>query len=138
MKNVYYPLAGMNYIIDNLSQILKNKNPEKKDAIIIYLSAQVNSYPHVGTMINFTAAFALAKQLKETYQVPVRIRVELLESVTGEEKVIDGIKYYKNLVNEVKIVLIMKFFSFMIIRRSFLYVNLYLRLLITLICLEKY
>lgn len=99
MKNVYYPLAGMNYIIDNLSQILKNKKPEEREAIIIYLSAQVNSYPHVGTLINFTSAFAIAKQLKETYKVPVRIRVELLESVTGEEQVIDGTKYYKNLVN---------------------------------------
>lgn len=99
MKNVYYPLAGMNYIIDSLSQILKNKNPEEKDEIIIYLSAQVNSYPHVGTLVNFISAFALAKQIKVAYQVPVRIRVELLESVTGKETVIDGVKYYKNLVN---------------------------------------
>ena len=35
MKNVYYPLAGMNYIIDNLPQILKNKHPENKDEIIL-------------------------------------------------------------------------------------------------------
>lgn len=96
MKNVYYPLAGMNYIIDNLSQILKNKKPEEREAIIIYLSAQVNSYPHVGTLINFTSAFAIAKQLKETYKVPVRIRVELLESVTGEEG-------FERLYNEVNL-----------------------------------
>lgn len=30
MKNVYYPLAGMNYIIDSIPQILKNKKPEEK------------------------------------------------------------------------------------------------------------
>ena len=46
MKNVYYPLAGMNYIIDDLPQILKNKNPEKKNEIILYLSAQVNLYSY--------------------------------------------------------------------------------------------
>ena len=89
MKNVYYPLAGMNYIIDNIPQILKNKHPEEKKEIILYLSAQVNSYPHIGTLVNFISAFALAKQIKEAYNVPVKIRVELLESVTGEEKIIN-------------------------------------------------
>ena len=30
MKNVYYPLAGMNYIIDDLAEIIKNKMDGKK------------------------------------------------------------------------------------------------------------
>ena len=68
MKNVYYPLAGMNYIIDSLPQILKNKKPEEKKEIILYLSAQVNSYPHIGTLVNFISAFALAKQIKNCLQ----------------------------------------------------------------------
>ena len=101
MKNVYYPLAGMNYIIDSLPQILKNKKPEEKKEIILYLSAQVNSYPHIGTLVNFISAFALAKQIKIAYNVPVRIRVELLESVTGKEEKINGVRYYKNLINAV-------------------------------------
>ena len=101
MKNVYYPLAGMNYIIDSIPQILKNKHPENKKEIILYLSAQVNSYPHIGTLVNFISAFALAKQIKSTYNVPVKIRVELLESVTGKEETINGVKYYKNLMNVV-------------------------------------
>ncbi len=25
IKNVYYPLAGMNYVIDDLAQIIENK-----------------------------------------------------------------------------------------------------------------
>ena len=101
MKNVYYPLAGMNYIIDSIPQILKNKHPEDKKEIILYLSAQVNSYPHIGTLVNFISAFALAKQIKSTYNVPTKIRVELLESVTGKEEIINGVKYYKNLMNVV-------------------------------------
>ena len=96
MKNVYYPLAGMNYIIDDLAEIIKNKMDGKKE-IVLWLSAQVNSYPHVGTLTNFISAFALAKHFKKYYNVPVKIKVELLESVTGEEFMIDGIKYYKNL-----------------------------------------
>lgn len=39
----------------------------------------------------------MAKHLKEYYNKPVKIIVELLENVTGEEKIIKGHKYYKNL-----------------------------------------
>lgn len=51
-KNVYYPLAGMNYVIDDLAQIIENKM-DGKDEIHLWLSAQVNCYPHIGTMTNF-------------------------------------------------------------------------------------
>ena len=98
MKNVYYPLAGMNYVIDDLAQIIENKMGNKKE-IVLWLSAQVNCFPHIGTLTNFISAFALAKHFKEYYNVPVKIKVELLESVTGEEKIINGHKYYKNLDN---------------------------------------
>ena len=29
MKNVYYPLAGMNYVIDDLAETIKNKMESK-------------------------------------------------------------------------------------------------------------
>ena len=45
-KNVYYPLAGMNYVIDDLAQIIENKM-DGKDEIHLWLSAQVNCYPHI-------------------------------------------------------------------------------------------
>ncbi|MFV0274897.1 MAG: hypothetical protein ACK5HL_01490 [Bacilli bacterium] len=96
MKNVYYPLAGMNYVIDDLAKIIENKMAGKKE-INLWLSAQVNCYPHIGTLTNFISSFALAKHLQDYYKVPVKIKIELLESVTGEEQVIEGIKYYKNL-----------------------------------------
>lgn len=31
MKNVYYPLAGMNYVIDDLAEIIKNKMYAKEE-----------------------------------------------------------------------------------------------------------
>ena len=96
MKKVYYPLAGMNYVIDDLSQIIENKIENKKE-IVLWLSAQVNCYPHIGTLTNFISAFVLAKHFKKYFKLPVRIVVELLESVTGEEENINGHKYYKNL-----------------------------------------
>ena len=33
MKNVYYPLAGMNYVIDDLAEIMKIKWMQKKKLI---------------------------------------------------------------------------------------------------------
>lgn len=86
----------MNYIIDDLAEIIKNKMDGKKE-IVLWLSAQVNCFPHVGTLTNFISAFALAKHFKEYYKIPVKIKVELLESVTGKEFNINGTKYYKNL-----------------------------------------
>ena len=68
-----------------------------KKEIVLWLSAQVNCYPHIGTLTNFMSAFALAKHLKQYYNKSVKIIVELLESVTGKEVTIDGNKYYKNL-----------------------------------------
>lgn len=31
MKNVYYHLAGMNYVIDDLAEIIKNKMDAKEE-----------------------------------------------------------------------------------------------------------
>lgn len=71
MKNVYYPLAGMNYVIDDIAQIVENKM-EDKGEIHLWLSAQVNCFPHIGTLTNFISAFALAKHLKAYYNKPVK------------------------------------------------------------------
>lgn len=98
MKKVYYPLAGMNYIIDDLAQIIQNKVGNANE-ITLWLSAQVNSYPHIGTLINFISSFALAKHFRDYFGIQSRIVVELLESVTGEEKNIEGHRYYRNLNN---------------------------------------
>lgn len=96
MKKVYYPLAGMNYIVDDLAKIIENK-AEGKETINLWLSAQVNSFPHIGTLTNFISAFALAKHYEEYFGKPVKIIVELLESVTGKEEIINDIRYYTNL-----------------------------------------
>lgn len=37
-KNVYYPLAGMNYVIDDMAQIVENKMDDK-ETINLWLSA---------------------------------------------------------------------------------------------------
>ena len=40
VKNMYYPLAGMNYVIDDLAPIIEDKMEGKKE-INLRLSAQV-------------------------------------------------------------------------------------------------
>ena len=86
----------MNYIVDDLAKIIENK-AEGKETINLWLSAQVNSFPHIGTLTNFISAFALAKHYEEYFGKPVKIIVELLESVTGKEEIINNIRYYTNL-----------------------------------------
>ena len=66
-KNIYYPIAGMNYIIDDLSQLFNNKNVKERKEIKLYISAQLNSYPHLGTLVNFVASFAIAKLLQSKF-----------------------------------------------------------------------
>lgn len=36
MKNVYYPLAGMNYIINDLAEIIKNKMDGKQEIVLCF------------------------------------------------------------------------------------------------------
>lgn len=100
-KKIYYPIAGMNYIIDTLPQLFENKEPSNKDEIKLYISAQLNSYPHIGTLVNFMSAFALAKQITANFGIKTIIHLDLLENVTGEEVIINGNKYYKSLKNTI-------------------------------------
>lgn len=99
MNKIYYPIAGMNYIIDDLSQLFRNKDVLSKKKIVLYISAQLNSFPHIGTLVNFMSAFGIAKLLKHKFGKQILIHLDLLENVSGEEKIIDGHKYFRSLTH---------------------------------------
>ena len=95
----------MNYIIDDLAQIIENKMNGKKE-IVLWLSAQVNCYPHIGTLTNFISAFALAKHLKKYYNVatttksfnenlPVILTLGAIATATAPAATLMVIKQYK-------------------------------------------
>ena len=87
-------------ITDLFSVKLRGKN-----AIQMHYSAQMNSYPHMGTVMSLMAGFSLGTRLKERYRIPIELRFEVLENVPGEQKVVQGITYAKmrcdNIVNGV-------------------------------------
>lgn len=57
----------------------------------------MNSFPHVGTLINFMSAFAMGEHFQSYYNKPVQIVVDLLTNNPGESLVVDGINYFRSL-----------------------------------------
>lgn len=49
MKNVYYPLAGMNYVLDDLAQIIENKmkNKKRNSVMVICTSKLLSPYRNI-------------------------------------------------------------------------------------------
>lgn len=52
MDATYFPLLGMNYILNDTTQIVDLKM-DGVNKVNILLCVQPNSYPHFGTLINF-------------------------------------------------------------------------------------
>src|SRR4051812_30920313 len=96
LNTVFYPFVGMNHITKDLAHLIEYKM-EGKESINLYLCAQLNSFPHVGTLINFMSAFAIGEHLQSYYHKPVHIVVDLLTNNPGESLVVDGIHYFRSL-----------------------------------------
>ena len=82
MDATYFPLLGMNYILNDTTQIVDLKM-DGVNKVNILLCAQPNSYPHFGTLINFIFGFAYADILRIKYMVEVEVTLELLEHDKG-------------------------------------------------------
>lgn len=96
MSTVFYPRLGMNYICNDMTQVIENKMYGKKQ-IDLYVCAQPNSYPHIGTLINFMLAFSLANMYEAHFKVPVTITADLLDNSKGEIMQVDGVRYFKSM-----------------------------------------
>lgn len=96
LDTVFYPYVGMNHITRELAHLFEYKM-DGKESIKLYLCAQLNSYPHVGTLINFMCAFAIGDYLHKYFDKPVSITVDLLTNNPGETLLVDGIKYFRSL-----------------------------------------
>lgn len=101
--NVYYPLGGASYVfktefIKYIYSKLKNKK------VKISVGAQPNSSPHLGTISVLCLAFKLAKKIMEEYDdISCSVLFEVVDTAPGEQVMINGISYQKNLKNTGKL-----------------------------------
>lgn len=98
--NVFYPIGGIANICDDISDLFKDR-VKGKSKIHLVVSAQLNSYPHIGTVINFMCAFALGVHLRERLHIDVDITFDALDNVTGENIVVGGDVYYISLKDKI-------------------------------------
>ncbi len=98
MVKTCFPLLGMNYILNDTAQIIDFRMNEV-EKVNILLCAQPNSYPHLGTLLNFMLAFGYAKNVGEKFGVDVEVTLDLLEHGKGKKLVIGDSTYFKSLSN---------------------------------------
>lgn len=91
-----YPIVGMSYIVNDLSELIQYKiNGQKR--IILNTSAQPNSSPHFGTITTLMTVFALARHLENTLKMPVSVQFDELENSPGHRSENMEVIYYKSL-----------------------------------------
>ena len=67
--------------------------------ITLHIGAQPNSDPHIGNIVTFATAFALASALKEGTARDIRIKFVFVETApaAGQDIMIKGVRYQKSL-----------------------------------------
>lgn len=96
MTTTYFPLLGMNYILNDTAQIIDYKM-DGVQRIKILLCAQPNSYPHFGTLLNFILAFSYAQNVQAKYGVKAEVILDLLEQAKGAKFAFGESAYFKPL-----------------------------------------
>ena len=95
-RQVLYPPVVIAHITKDIMDLFAPKVKGKSEVQIHY-SAQMNSYPHLGTVLSLMTAFAIGKRLQMTFNIPVRLKFEVLENAPGETKLVNGLTYTKML-----------------------------------------
>lgn len=72
-----------------------------RSRITVHIGAQPNSQPHIGNIVTFATAFALASALKERTAREIRIKFVFVETApaAGQDFMIKGVRYQKSLEN---------------------------------------
>lgn len=91
--------TGNSIMVDNIMQFFDSHEMFGKKCII-YLSTQVNGYPHIGTMTNIISGFLLAKKIHNHFGNEVKVVVELLDCIESDRKYVSGDEYYQNYDNK--------------------------------------
>lgn len=93
-RPVVYPPVVIAHITSDITDLFVSRLEDKKE-IQMHYSAQMNSHPHMGTVMSLMVGFSVGQRLQERFGLPTSLKFEVLENVPGEQKKIEGITYAK-------------------------------------------
>ena len=92
----HHPLGGGSYIFRD--ELIKHINLHStKPHIVLSIGSQPNSSPHIGTIINFTVAFFIAKKPQQEHGRSVQVSLDIVDTAPSEQLTIDNIRYQRSL-----------------------------------------
>ena len=95
---VHHPLGAGSYIFKDKLSLLQHINRHcTKNRIILRIGCQPNSSPHMGTIINFTAAFFLAQKLQQEFSRHLIISLDIVDTAPSEQLMIGDLRYQRSL-----------------------------------------
>lgn len=94
-RKVFYPPIGIAHATNEITDLIEYKFKNQKK-IIINTSAQPNSSPHLGTITTIMCAFALARKIKNKFNVATEVQFDELENSPSEIMEIENDIYYKD------------------------------------------
>jgi hypothetical protein len=67
-----------------------------KNTLILQIGAQPNNSPHIGTIITFAVAFAIAHRINLQQDRDVLVSLDIVDTAPSQQVVINGINYQKS------------------------------------------
>ncbi len=96
-KKVFYSKGGISLILNDVTDLFKDQIDNNVNKVIINTSSQPNSNPHLGTLTTLSCAFALAKKIRQRFNIPVEVEFDELENSPYLLKEYENEKYAKSL-----------------------------------------
>lgn len=93
-KPLVYPPVVIAHITNDITDLFAPRIKDKQ-SIQVHYSAQMNSHPHLGSVLSLMTAFATAKKLSDRFAIPAKLKFEVLENAPKEQKVVNGLTYAK-------------------------------------------
>lgn len=91
---IIYPPVVLAHIVKNMEDYFAPKL-QKRNSAEIHFSAQLNSYPHLGTLTSLSTAFAVGEYIFKTFKKPVLIKFEALDNAPTDKIKIGDKEYCK-------------------------------------------
>jgi extradiol dioxygenase family protein len=100
-REVLYPPVVIAHITKDITDLFVPRIADKTE-IQMHYSAQMNSHPHLGTVLSLMTAFALGEKLSTRFGIPTKLKFEVLENAPGERIEVNGRVYTKMLCDTLK------------------------------------